>query len=1220
MFHDRLKRYFISFSFAFLFLSVISPVFSQENTIKIGVVARRGIDQCVKEWQSLEFYLNEAVPEHDFKLIPVKFDDAVYSVERGRFDFIICNPALYVRLEALYGVSSVATQRNLNPDPYSMLAGSVIFCRGDRNDINTFKNIRGKKLAAVDSLAFTGWIIGSGELKKAGLDLGKDTESVNYAGTHDNVVAAVMNKQADVGIIGTGVFERLVDEGRINKRNFKVIGERSDLPFQCSSALYPEWCFAKLKNTSDRVAQKIAVCLLNIPADSPAVKNAGISGWSVPVNYQSVNSLLRYLSLPPYDKEGTISLSYIIRKFLWIGIIVALFISGLISVIIYILALNKKISLAVNQALRSKDYYLTLLEEFPTLVWRSDPSGKRDYFNRAWLKFTGRSLEQEIGDGWTDSLHPEDLQKYLEVYRTSFSVRKPFQIEYRLKRHDGKYRWILGHGAPLYDVERAFTGYLGSCYEITERKELNESLKANLSWLQMIIDAIPNPIFIKDQKGFYTGCNTAFLEFLGMERDEVVGHSVYEVAPPELADVYFRADMELLNRGGRQQYESKVKYGDGTLHDVVFNKAVINGADGKPNGLVGVMLDISGRKTMEEELTKTVRSTKAILEHAPFGIYLVNSKGAIDYVNASMLEINGELREHFMGVNVYDLPAYKQLGLDLKIKQVLAGDYFKIDNIDVVSANSGKKTTRNITGIPMELGAERKALIIVEDVTNRKLAEEKLREAVAAKSKFLSMVSHELRTPLTAIKEGLGIVIDGLTGELSAEQKDFLSTASRNVDRLSRLINDVLDFQKLESGKMPFSLQENDVNDAVRDAARSFETEVRGKGLILDLDLEAGLPKIQFDRDKIQQVVGNLIHNAVKFTSHGAITVSTQSSGNEVVVAVRDTGTGLNEPDIPKLFESFQQFGDEKVRKGGSGLGLAISKEIIESHHGRIWAESMPGKGSRFSFTLPKQSLEDVLAEMIARIPKENQKGQVFDLYCLKINNYEQIKMEYGESRAQALVKTIAFELNKAVGLKEFVTGRGSDEIVVFAGTSRDHLVETRKKMRFVVKESIFDFPSRIKVDFSHADVVYPDDGAHIKELLTLCVKGLIDDRSLRLEKSIMVVDDEPDMVKVLRGMLEKSGYKYIHEAYDGEEALLKLRDKQVDLVITDIQMPKMNGYELIGRLKGDIRTKDIPLVIISGYEVKVDKLREFIKKEALPLISKPFDMEQLERWLAYLL
>ncbi|MBM3248604.1 MAG: HAMP domain-containing protein [Candidatus Omnitrophica bacterium] len=242
-------------------------------------------------------------------------------------------------------------------------------------------------------------------------------------------------------------------------------------------------------------------------------------------------------------------------------------------------------------------------------------------------------------------------------------------------------------------------------------------------------------------------------------------------------------------------------------------------------------------------------------------------------------------------------------------------------------------------------------LNILEDLTE---ANKKIEEALVIKSEFASMVSHELRTPLTAIKEGIGIVLDGSAGQINADQKDFLETAKRNVDRLARLINDVLDFQKLESGKMQFNMQENDLNKVVQESFDSMKPLAGAKNIKMELDLAKELPKVNFDKDKITQAVDNLVNNAIKYTDKGSIRIETKPGNNIVEFSIKDTGVGIKDKDMPKLFQSFQQLGEYHERKVASScLGLSISKEIIERHRGKIWVESEFGKGSTFHFILP---------------------------------------------------------------------------------------------------------------------------------------------------------------------------------------------------------------------------------------------------------------------------
>ncbi|MFH1406647.1 MAG: CHASE domain-containing protein [Candidatus Omnitrophota bacterium] len=242
-----------------------------------------------------------------------------------------------------------------------------------------------------------------------------------------------------------------------------------------------------------------------------------------------------------------------------------------------------------------------------------------------------------------------------------------------------------------------------------------------------------------------------------------------------------------------------------------------------------------------------------------------------------------------------------------------------------------------------------------EDITERKEVETKLKETIKLKAHFISMVSHELRTPLTAIKETVDIISEELSGKLSTEQKDFVDMAKRNVDRLARLINNVLDFQKLESGKMQFSIEPNDLNEVINEVQGTMASLAAEKGLRLSANLDAALPKVNFDRDRITQVLTNIISNALKFTEKGSIDISSKKSGeNAVEVSVRDTGQGIKKEDITRLFQKFEQLATMQERRvGGTGLGLAISKEIIEQHRGKIWAESELGRGTTVYFILP---------------------------------------------------------------------------------------------------------------------------------------------------------------------------------------------------------------------------------------------------------------------------
>ena len=251
--------------------------------------------------------------------------------------------------------------------------------------------------------------------------------------------------------------------------------------------------------------------------------------------------------------------------------------------------------------------------------------------------------------------------------------------------------------------------------------------------------------------------------------------------------------------------------------------------------------------------------------------------------------------------------------------------------------------------------------LLYEEITKTNKKLEKLEQL---KSEFISIVSHELRTPLTAIKNSLNIMLSGKSGEMNETSTKFLNLANRNVNRLSGIINDLLDLSKIEAGKMEYRFDEFNIKDPAEQVCATLEGLAKDKNISLEIKAEDNLPKVYGDSSKIEQVIANLIANAIKFTNEdGKIKVEIKKAkpeeismknalkGGYLQVAVEDNGIGIKQEDIPKVFDKFQQIESSLVRKiGGTGLGLPIAKQLIE---GMIWVESELNHGSTFSFIIP---------------------------------------------------------------------------------------------------------------------------------------------------------------------------------------------------------------------------------------------------------------------------
>ena len=229
----------------------------------------------------------------------------------------------------------------------------------------------------------------------------------------------------------------------------------------------------------------------------------------------------------------------------------------------------------------------------------------------------------------------------------------------------------------------------------------------------------------------------------------------------------------------------------------------------------------------------------------------------------------------------------------------------------------------------------------------------KLKKLDQIKSQFVINVAHEFKTPLTIARECIDLMLEGHGGEVSPVQKEFLARGLKTLDRLIRLVTDLLDLAKIESGKMVMKRVEVDMPELVNEILATYEAEAAKKGLSLEKHIEESAGMIWADRDKISEVVINLLTNAIKYTpAGGSITVSLQGDQKKIRCDVRNSGPGIPKKFLRKIFDKFERVTAEKQE--GTGLGLPIAKDIVSLHKGRLWVESEAGKGSVFIFTLPR--------------------------------------------------------------------------------------------------------------------------------------------------------------------------------------------------------------------------------------------------------------------------
>jgi len=494
--------------------------------------------------------------------------------------------------------------------------------------------------------------------------------------------------------------------------------------------------------------------------------------------------------------------------------------------------------------------------------------------------------------------------------------------------------------------------------------------------------------------------------------------------------------------------------------------------------LMAKSLTLIERKKLEQALEESKNNFFAIVQKSPAGIIIVNKEGVVHFVNPA-------------AETLFDRKAEKLIGSTFGFP-VGSGR----TEVDIIRKNS-KKGVAEMYVVETNWEDEKSYLTSFFDITTIKLAEETLKEVNKRlealnriKSEFVSIVSHDLKTPLTSIKNAVQLLMTEKAGALNESQKRFMSMASRNIDRLARLINDLLDLSKLEAGKMELRLSEVDIKYLIQHAIETFKSRADEKSIRLRMDCPETLPTVYADSDRIEQVFYNLIDNALKFTpENGQIVVSVQDMGDKVGAIVEDTGVGISPDKQQHIFDQFYQVEDTLSRTTqGAGLGLSIVKQLIEAHGGEISVTSEISRGSRFFFTLPVFSSRAVEMGVFEKqiqqflgYPKFSLLGVEFKLDgLLGVHNP-------GDSRNQYI--------NQLADIASKVITRSSDHIIYQPNFTRlmIALIGASKEEAEVIKEEMEQIFSRnpISVGGTAAPipvvlgpVSYPRDGVKARELL----------------------------------------------------------------------------------------------------------------------------------------
>ncbi len=929
-----------------------------------------------------------------------------------------------------------------------------------------------------------------------------------------------------------------------------------------------------------------------------------------------------------------------------------------------------------EEALReSETRFRVVSEAIPQILWVFGGDGQEEYLNHRWFEYFGVDPHApRTSDTWTKFLHPSDLERTVDRWNHSLATGESYEIDYRLRRHDGEYRWFLAQGLPQRDSNGAVVRWFGTCTDIDDQRraqqilqdahdelerrvlertdelrKVNESLVVEVAeriraeeqarererFVESLTQANPSIIYLFDlQICHVVWANARVTSLLGYKLDDIYEHPGPQlvddcVHPDDATRLGFTGDgrrFQDVADGGVLEFDTRVRHADGTwrwlrARELIFERD----SAGEPKLVLGTAEDITERKEAEDRF-------KALFEQSSNAHILFSEEEGVIDCNRAALELYGcrdlsqMLGRHPADFGPEEQPDGRLSSVERVRYDALArNEGFHRFDWTIQRFDNRAYVPCEVTLSPIDVAGRELLLVVLHDLTERKQAEIALRNAKEAaesasraKSEFLANMSHEIRTPMNGI---IGMTELALDTELNARQREYLSLVKSSADALLTVINDILDFSKIEAGKLtldpaPFSLR-----TVVEDTLRTLALRAHSKGLELASRIGPELPEdLIGDSGRLRQVLVNLVGNAIKFTERGEVVVHVglEDHGDSTIrlrFAVSDTGIGIPVDKLSRIFEPFEQADGSTTRRfGGTGLGLTISVKLVELMGGRLWVESQPGVGSTFWFTLaftaapkdasagPSPSLVE-LENLPILIVDDNQTNRMI-LQELLVNwgmsptSVESGRAALGILRAYAakgspipvalvdgmMPEMDGFELAAAIA-SDATTG--SPKVILLTSAGCDENSETCRSKGIVAcltkpirQSELFD----TLVNAAHRERPMPDS-AFAPPVVSVLTSG----HRLR----VLLAEDHAVNQKVATRLLEQLGHE-THVAADGLQAVRAWESGTFDVILMDVQMPEMDGFEALRviREREQALNQKTPIIALTAHAMQGDRER----------------------------
>jgi len=644
-----------------------------------------------------------------------------------------------------------------------------------------------------------------------------------------------------------------------------------------------------------------------------------------------------------------------------------------------------------------RNFVSTVLDTVDALVAVFDTAGRIVRFNRACEAATGYDFPTLVGRYLWDKLIPQDdVPAAIEDFERLRANGSPVAFENQWMHRDGSLRRIAWSASPLFDENGQINFIIATGIDVTEQHAAEQTLRESEGRYRQLVEGSLGMVCTHDLNGVLLSVNTHGAQSIGRTRQDMTGHSLAEFMPEERRPAFIHYLAEIVRRGEVQGL-LHLRHANGEVRVVAYRNKLID-AHGRDPYVLGFGVDISEQVRAEDQLRTLSRQSNSVLESVGDGIYGIDLDGNCTVVNPAAAQMIGFKPEEILGRNMHDLIHHSHAdGSPYPAEQCPIQN--TVNDLDTVRVSNEVFWRKDGTSFPVEyvarpqietdpdpdpdpdsgrysdpdsVPAARPQSPPRSNPTHRKPGGKAVGVVVAftdtterraldrMKDEFISTVSHELRTPLTSLRAALGLVTGGTLNERPEKLRQMLNIAAANTDRLVRLVNDILELERIGSGKADLHYTMCSADDLFRRAAGLQQADASRAQLRITFNSQG--VNVWADPDRILQTLTNLISNAIKFSPPGSeiqlralrLVDPSGAAENEAELQVKDSGRGIPADKLESIFERFRVGGAADSRAmGGTGLGLAICRSIIAQHGGRIWATSMVGKGSTFHFTLP---------------------------------------------------------------------------------------------------------------------------------------------------------------------------------------------------------------------------------------------------------------------------